>query len=67
MKERRRSIEDEITRLEVEIADYESALSNFRSADESIRVADLLEARRKDLNSLMSEWEQVEELIEASQ
>jgi ATP-binding cassette subfamily F protein 3 len=67
MKERRRAIEDEVTRLEVEIADYEAALANFKSAEESIRIADLITARRSDLNNLMSEWEQVAELIEASQ
>ena len=35
MKERRRAIEDEVTRLEVEIADYEQALANFKSAEEA--------------------------------
>jgi ATP-binding cassette subfamily F protein 3 len=66
MKQRRQAIEDEVTRLEVEIADYESALANFRSAEESIRLSELLDARRSDLNALMSEWEQVAELIEAN-
>jgi len=32
MKERQRSIEDEVTRLEVEIADFEQALSSYQSA-----------------------------------
>jgi ATP-binding cassette, subfamily F, member 3 len=67
MKERRRAIEDEITRLEVEIADYEAALSNFKSAEETIRISELLTARRADLDALMSEWEQVAETIEANQ
>ena len=56
-----------VTRLEVEIADYEAALSNFKSAEETIRVSELLTARRADLDALMSEWEQVAELIEANQ
>ena len=38
MKERRRSIEDEVTRLEVEIADFEAALRNFRSVEETQRT-----------------------------
>jgi len=67
MKERRRAIEDEITRLEVEIADYEAALSTFKSAEETIRISELLAARRADLDALMSEWEQVAESIEANQ
>jgi len=67
LKERRREIEDEITRLEVEVADYESALANFTSAEESIRLSDLLTARRGDLGNLMTEWEDVAQTIEANQ
>jgi len=66
MKERRRAIEDEVTRLEVEIADYEQALANFKSAEESVRVGDLLNARRADLAGLMAEWEEVAQAIEAN-
>ncbi|HKW98522.1 MAG TPA: ABC-F family ATP-binding cassette domain-containing protein [Bryobacteraceae bacterium] len=66
MKQRRHAIEDEVTRLEVEIADYERALANFRSADESARLSDLLKARRNDLENLMAEWEQVAQAIEAN-
>jgi ATP-binding cassette subfamily F protein 3 len=66
MKERRRTIEDEVTRLEVEIADYEAALASFRSAEETIRLTELLQSRRADLSALMAEWEQVAEAIEAN-
>jgi ATP-binding cassette subfamily F protein 3 len=66
LKERRRAIEDEVTRLEVEIADYESSLAHFVSADETVRVNDLLVARRTDLLNLMTEWEEVAETIEAN-
>jgi ATP-binding cassette subfamily F protein 3 len=67
MKERRRAIEDEVTRLEVEIADYEAALATYKSAEESVRISELLTARRSDLDGLMAEWEQVAEQIEANQ
>jgi ATP-binding cassette subfamily F protein 3 len=66
MKERSRAIEDEITRLEVEIADYEAALANFVNVDETKRIMELLEARRADLEALMFEWEDVVQLIEAN-
>jgi len=66
MKERRRAIEDEITRLEVEIADYEQSLSNYVNAEETKRTHELLEARRADLEALMLEWEEVAQLIEAN-
>ncbi|HXK01603.1 MAG TPA: ATP-binding cassette domain-containing protein, partial [Verrucomicrobiae bacterium] len=66
MKERRRAIEDEVTRLEVEIADYEAALSNFVSVEETKLNTELLAARRADLEALMLEWEEVAQAIEAS-
>ena len=66
MKERQRAIEDEITRLEVEITDFEQALSHFQSAQQSIDIAELLESRRTDMKNLMTEWEEVSEIIEAN-
>jgi ATP-binding cassette subfamily F protein 3 len=66
MKERRHAIEDEVTRLEVEIADYEAALANYVNAEETKRINDLLEARRSDLETLLFEWEEVAQLIEAN-
>ena len=66
MKDRRRSIEDEVTRLEVEIADYELALGNFVNVEETRRVNDLLATRRSDLEALIAEWEEVAQLIEAN-
>ncbi len=66
MKQRRREIEDEVTRLEVEIADYEQALTNFRNVDETLRVNELLTARRGDLQHLLAEWEEVAQTIEAN-
>jgi ATP-binding cassette subfamily F protein 3 len=66
MKERQRAIEDEITRLEVEIADFEQALSNFQSAEMSVEIASLLESRQKDMKDLLAEWEEVSETIEAN-
>jgi ATP-binding cassette subfamily F protein 3 len=66
MKERRRAIEDEVTRLEVEIADYEAALGNFVSVEETSRQAGLLRARRADLEALLGEWEEVAQAIEAN-
>ena len=66
MKERSHAIEDEITRLEVEIADYEAALGNFVNVEETRRVHELLESRRADLEALMIEWEDVAQSIETN-
>jgi ATP-binding cassette, subfamily F, member 3 len=66
MKERRREIEDEVTRIEGEIADYERALANFTSVEKTMRTSELLGARKADLEALMTEWEQVSQTIEAN-
>jgi len=66
MRERRKEIEDEVTKLEVEIADYEAALGNFVSTEETRRVNELLHARRADLEALLREWEEVAQSIEAN-
>jgi ATP-binding cassette subfamily F protein 3 len=67
MKERQGEIEEDVTRLETEIADYEAALGAFVSVDETKRVSALLDARRADLEALLSEWEEVAQAIEANQ
>ncbi|MGD0872314.1 MAG: ABC-F family ATP-binding cassette domain-containing protein [Bryobacteraceae bacterium] len=66
MKERREEIEVEVSKLEVEIADYESALGHFVSVEETARLSDLVTARRADLAALLKEWEDVAQLIEAN-
>src|SRR5713101_1025762 len=66
MKERRRELEEQVTRIEGEIAEYERALANFTSAEKTMRTTELLGARRADLETLMAEWEQVSQTIEAN-
>jgi ATP-binding cassette subfamily F protein 3 len=66
MKERRREIEEEVSRLEGEIAGYERAMANYTTADKAVRASELLSARRADLEALMTEWEQVSQTIEAN-
>jgi ATP-binding cassette subfamily F protein 3 len=59
LKERCASLEREIAGVEAEIAGYEAELSEFKNADETIRVNDRLARRRGDLEALIREWEQV--------
>ncbi len=66
MKERRRELEDEVSRVEGEIANYERALANFTSVEKTVRTGEQLSARRADLEALMREWEQVSQTIEAN-
>jgi ATP-binding cassette, subfamily F, member 3 len=66
MRDRQRSIEDEITRLEVEIADFEQALSAYQSAEMSVELAGILTSRRQDMTNLLGEWEEVSKILEAN-
>jgi ATP-binding cassette subfamily F protein 3 len=64
MQDRRGTIEEEVAKAETEIAEYESALSDFKSMDETMRLTGLLDTRRKELESLLAEWEDVSSAIE---
>ena len=66
MKERVGEIEEEITKLEAGIAECEHLLQTFVSAEETARLSELLNVRRADLGSLMSEWEQISAAIESA-
>ena len=66
MKERRREIEEEVSRVEGEIADFERALANFTSAEKTMKTSERLGRRRADLEALIREWEQVSQTIEAN-
>jgi ATP-binding cassette subfamily F protein 3 len=64
MRKRREELEEEIARCEAEIAAYELELANFKSAQESIRVAALIENRRTNLKQMMKDWEHIETTLE---
>jgi len=66
MQERQGAIEEEVSKLEAEIADYEKELSSFVSVEETARVSGLLEARKGDLKRLLEEWEELGQLLEAN-
>ena len=57
-------LEAEITRLETVIANCETSLQNFVSAEETTRVTQELEQSRTDLQKRVAEWEQLgQELV----
>ena len=59
MEERRDELEEEVARCETEIAAAEVDQADFKSAEDSIRLARLIEQRRAQLLILMREWEQL--------
>ena len=66
MKDRQGKIEAQSARIEAEIAEYEAALGNFVSVEETKRVSELLDTRKSELGKLLAEWEEVAEAIEAN-
>ncbi|HEX5229799.1 MAG TPA: ABC-F family ATP-binding cassette domain-containing protein [Bryobacteraceae bacterium] len=58
-QERAKELESKISVLEAEIRSDEESLSNFVSAEETMRISEQLEERRAKLDGLMQEWEQV--------
>ncbi|HLH15683.1 MAG TPA: ABC-F family ATP-binding cassette domain-containing protein [Bryobacteraceae bacterium] len=66
MQERRATVEEEVSRLESEIAEIETALANFVSVEETARLSAVLETRRASLAALMSEWEELAQLLETN-
>jgi ATP-binding cassette subfamily F protein 3 len=64
MQRRREELEEEIARCEAEISAYELELANFKSAQESIRVAALADERRIHLKQITKDWEELETTLE---
>ena len=59
MEQRRGELEEEIAQSEAEIAAHELEMAHFKNAEESIRLAKLIEDRRALLKDMMKEWEQL--------
>jgi ATP-binding cassette, subfamily F, member 3 len=66
MQDRAQELEDEITRLEQGIAECETALLTYVSAEETKRQMELRDARQKELEQAMAEWEEVSSSIQAN-
>ena len=66
MQERCQTLESEIQQLEQSISECETALGNFVSAEETMRVTQALAGHRKDLESRVAEWSELSETMETS-
>jgi len=64
MKDRCQDLEKEIARLEAAIADEETALQTFVTAEETRRRSDALTQHRSDLTACMAEWEELAQMLE---
>jgi ATP-binding cassette subfamily F protein 3 len=65
LQDRLKEVEQQVATLESEIAQHEAALADFRSVEETLRLNELVTARRTELESRVAEWEQLSAEIEA--
>ena len=65
MEDRAHELEQEISRLEAAIAQCETSLENFTSAETSARLTQELDENRKELEERIREWEHLGRALEA--
>jgi ATP-binding cassette, subfamily F, member 3 len=66
LQERRSALEAEVSKSEAEIAELEASLGTFVSVEETVRLNDLIVARRTALAALVAQWEEVVQSLEAN-
>jgi ATP-binding cassette subfamily F protein 3 len=66
MQDEAKQLEERISELESEIQQSELAFSDFAGPEEAQRLANLLEARRAELEQAMADWEDVTVRIETT-
>jgi len=66
LRERAEALEDEVARLEAEIAQTERALAVFVSADQTRQLSGQLAESRRRLEEALGEWEQIQREVEAA-
>ena len=65
MQDRAQELEEEISSLESAVAQCESSLQNFVSAEETTRLTRKLEQDRSELKERIAEWERIGQELEA--
>ena len=66
MRVRVKELEEEISSLESQIQQHEAALGDYKSAEETVRVSGLLTHCRKELETRVTEWEELTSELDAS-
>jgi exonuclease VII small subunit len=64
MQDRAQELEAEISSLEAAIAQCETSLQNFVSAEETTRLTHKLDQNRTELQQRVTEWEQIGQELE---
>ncbi|HTS75836.1 MAG TPA: ABC-F family ATP-binding cassette domain-containing protein [Bryobacteraceae bacterium] len=66
LQDRLKEVEREVATLESEIARHEAALADFKSVEETVRLNEIVSARRSELETRVAEWEQLSSEMETS-
>jgi ATP-binding cassette subfamily F protein 3 len=66
IRDRLRELEQQVAGLESEIKQHEAALADFKSVEETLRLNELVTARRSELESRVAEWEELSASLETS-
>ena len=64
LRDRLSAVEKQVAALESEIAAHEAALADFKSVEETVRLNDLVTARRRELETRVAEWESLSAELE---
>jgi ATP-binding cassette subfamily F protein 3 len=66
MRGRLHEVEQQVAALESEIQQHEAALVEFINVEETVRLNELVKARRKDLEARVAEWEELSAELETN-
>src|SRR4051812_3841333 len=66
MTDRCSEVEAEIEECESTISETETAMNTFVSAEETQRLSELLQTQKQRLSTLLGEWEELSQIIEAN-
>ena len=64
LRDRLKSLEGDVAKLESEIAEAETALGDFKSVEETQRLTGLVASRRGSLENKLAEWEELSAQLE---
>ena len=66
MRGRLQEVEQQVAALESEIQQHEAALVEFINVEETVRLNELVKARRKELEARVAEWEELSAELETN-
>ena len=66
LQDQLKEVERSVANLESEIARHEAAMADFKSAEETLRLSELVSSRRSQLDATVAQWEALSAELEAA-